>query len=64
MTPGEVGAMLERHRRRGATFVSFFIDARPPKVREAANSNIFAFDPGNPRFGSDRLYSAVGSILR
>jgi len=64
MTPGEVGTMLERHRRRGATFVSFFIDARPPKVREAANSNIFAFDPGNPQFGSDRLYSAVGSILR
>jgi hypothetical protein len=56
--------MLERHRRRGATFVSFFIDARPPKVREAANSNIFAFDPGNPQFGSDKLYSAVGSILR
>jgi len=63
MTPGEVGAMLERHRQRGATFVSFFVDARPAQVREAANSNIFSFDPGNPQFGSDRLYSAIGTIM-
>ena len=64
MSPDEVGAMLERHRRRGATFVSFFVDARPEGVREAASANMFSLDPANPQFGSDRLYSAFRTVLR
>jgi hypothetical protein len=63
MSPAEVEAMLERHRQRGASFVSFFVDARPQGVREASRSNIFSFDPGNPRFGSDKLYLAMRSLL-
>lgn len=63
MSPQEVGDMLERHRRHGAAFISFFLDARPTSVRDAARANMFAFDAGNPRFGSDRLYSAVRTIL-
>jgi len=63
MSTIEFDAMLEQHRQQGATFVSFFIDARPKAVREASRSNIFSFDPDNPQFGSDKLYLTVRSVL-
>lgn len=63
MTPDELRSVLERHRKQGATFVSFFLDARPRGIRDEASSNIFAFDPSNPRFGSDALYGAVRAVL-
>jgi len=64
MSSAEVGAILERHRRHGAHFVSFFLDARPPSVRDPSSANMFYFDPGNTQFGSDKLYAAVQDLLR
>jgi len=63
MSSDDVGSMLERHRKRGATFVSFFLDARPRGVRDPLKSNMFFFDPGNPQFGSDKLYAAMRTLL-
>lgn len=63
MTAEQLRAVFERHRERGATFLSFFMDVRPSGFREAASSNPFAFDPSNPAFGSDALYHAVRGAL-
>jgi hypothetical protein len=63
MSPGEVEATFERHRRRGAQFLSFFIDARPHGVRDPAERNIFAIGPDNPDFGSDSLYASIRRVI-
>jgi len=63
MSPDEVKETFDRHRRRGATFLSFFVDARPPGVRDDSKRNIFAIDPGNPDFGSDRLHAAIRAVV-
>ena len=63
MPPGEIEATLERHRQRGATFVSFFVDARPRGVRDPSRRNIFAIDPDNPDFASDELYASIRAVL-
>ena len=63
MSSAELGAVLQRHRQRGASFVSFFLDARPPSVRDPSSVNMFYFDPGNTHFGSDKLYAAVRDVL-
>jgi hypothetical protein len=63
MSPDEVRETFDRHRRRGATFLSFFVDARPPGVRDDSKRNIFAIDPGNPDFGSDRLHAAIRAVV-
>jgi hypothetical protein len=64
MSTDELAATIERHRSRGAVFVSFFLDARPLESRDPALSNAFSFDPGNPLFGSDKLYEATRELLR
>jgi len=64
MTPEEFAATIEHHRRRGAAFVSFFLDARPRDARDPAADNMFSFDPGNARFGSATLYKAVQELMR
>jgi len=63
MSPDEVRDVFDRHRRRGATFLSFFVDARPPGVRDESKRNIFAIDPGNADFGSDRLHAAIRAVV-
>ena len=63
MPPGEIEATLERHRQRGAAFVSFFVDARPHSVRDPSKRNMFAIDPDNPDFGSDELYASIRAVL-
>ncbi len=63
MSAEEVRAVFERHRKHGATFLSFFVDARPPGVRDEAERNMFALDPANPDFGSDGLYAAVRKVI-
>lgn len=63
MAPDEARAMLEQHRQRGARFVSFFLDARPPSARSESALNIFGIDPGNPHFGSDRLYATLRALV-
>jgi hypothetical protein len=64
MSSAELSALLDRHARRGARFVSFFLDARPRSVRDPSSANMFYFDPGNTQFGSDKLYTAVRELLR
>ena len=64
MTAEEFAATIERHHRRGAAFVSFFLDARPREARDPAADNMFSFDPGNARFGSATLYEAVQELMR
>lgn len=64
MSPDELRSVLDRHRQHGATFVSFFLDARPRDIRDQASSNIFAFDPSNSRFGSDALHGAVRAVMQ
>ena len=64
MSTEELWATIERHRDRGAVFVSFFLDARPIEARDPALGNPFSFDPGNPLFGSDKLYEATRELLR
>jgi hypothetical protein len=63
MSPDEIRATFERHRQRGAVFLSFFVDARPRGVREESERNIFAIDPDNRHFGSDKLYAAIRAIV-
>lgn len=63
MSADEVRQTFERHRQRGATFLSFFLDARPYGVREDSKRNIFAIDPANPDFGSDKLHGAISTVV-
>jgi hypothetical protein len=64
MSADELASTVERHRSQGAVFVSFFLDARPMESRDPALGNAFSFDPGNPLFGSDKLYEATRELLR
>jgi hypothetical protein len=63
MDVAELRATLDAHRRRGARFVSFFLDARPPAVRTDSALNVFGIEPGNPQFGSDRLYESFRVLI-
>jgi hypothetical protein len=64
MSAGEIRSVLDRHRARGAVFVSFFLDARPVDLRDPAAANIFALDPDNRQFGSDQLYHVFRAALQ
>lgn len=59
----EVKAMLDRHQKHGARFLSFFLDARPQAVRTESALNIFAIDPDNRNFGSDKLYATIKAAV-
>lgn len=63
MSADEVRQTFEQHRQRGAAFLSFFVDARPHGVREHSKRNIFAIDPANPDFGSDKLHGAISTVV-
>ncbi len=63
MSVDEVSAMFDAHRSRGAKFVSFFLDARPQPMRTESQLNVFGIQPGNRQFGSDRLYSAIRTLV-
>jgi len=56
--------VLERHARRGAEFLSFFLEPYWQGQPVARGHNLFSFDPGNARYGSDRLYRAMQQDLR
>ncbi|MDO5088015.1 MAG: hypothetical protein Q4D74_10490 [Comamonadaceae bacterium] len=64
MRADELRRVLERHRTHGARTLSFFL--HPPESRDGAlvQPNPFAFDPANPRHGSDVLYRAVQEVMR
>lgn len=61
LSAAELGAVFEEHRRHGARTLSFFLH---PVAPGQVPANPFAFDPNNPRFGSDRLYAATQALLR
>lgn len=63
MSVEELRSTLDAHRRRGARFVSFFLDARPASMRTESQLNVFGIQPGNRQFGSDRLYEAFRTLV-
>jgi hypothetical protein len=63
MSAQEMGALLERHRRRGADFVSFFLEPRGLTPGHGAGPNLFSFDPDVSGFGADALYQATRRTL-
>lgn len=63
MDPKDVAHTLEQHSRRGATFLSFFMEPRWEGQRVERGHNIFSIDPQNPQFGSDVLYNSMQRAL-
>jgi hypothetical protein len=63
MSADELRATLGAHRRRGARFVAFFLDARPAGVRTDSPLDVFGIEPGNRHFGSDQLYESFRALL-
>lgn len=59
----QLQAVLDGHARRGADFVSFFLEPRWQGRPVERGHNEFSLDPDNPRFGSDALYRALASGL-
>lgn len=50
------------HQRRGAQFLSFFLESDWPGRPSQAVENIFSIDDRNPQFGSDQLHSALRKL--
>lgn len=63
LSADEAREMFDRHRRHGARFLSFFLDIRPPGVRDEAARNVFAIDPDNRDFWSDRLFATFRRLV-
>ena len=61
--PEQLQTVLQRHRAHGAEFVSFFLEPYAGSEAIASPKNPFSFDPANPRFGSDRLFRSVQTLL-
>lgn len=55
-------ALLARHARHGARFVSFFLEPRWEGRLVPRPHNLFSFDPANPQFDSDALYRAMVAL--
>jgi hypothetical protein len=63
MKPDEVRQMLDMHRHRGASFLSFFLEPRWNGKLMVRDHNLFSLDPDNPRFGSAPLYQSFKDVL-
>jgi len=63
MSTGELRETLQQHERQGADFLSFFIEPYWQGQVVARGHNLFSFDPGNRKFGADKLYEAVQQHL-
>lgn len=59
----DLGQTFDRHAQRGADFLSFFVEPYWQEKLVPRGHNLFSFDPGNPQFGSDKLYQAVKDHL-
>lgn len=59
MNAPELRQVLEQHARQGAEFLSFFLEPYWQGRPVARSHNLFSFDPGNARYGSDQLYRAM-----
>ena len=64
MSEKELSEALDRHRGRGAHFVSFFMEPRWNGELIEPGMNIFSLDPQNHRSGSDELYRAFSAMMR
>ena len=65
MGAAELRRLLERHRAHGAETFSFFVHPPAPGgTRTEPLANPFAFDPANPRHGSDALYRAMQQVMQ
>lgn len=51
------------HRRRGARFLSFFLESDWPDRPSRGVENIFSIDDRNPQFGSDQLHNAIRELV-
>ncbi len=63
MPPEQVSSMLEKHRLRGADFVSFFLEPKGLTPGNGVGLNQFSFDPQVRNFGSDVLYRSTKSVI-
>jgi hypothetical protein len=63
MPPAEVRTMLESHRKRGADFVSFFMEPRGLTTGRGVGLNQFSFDPQIPNHGSEVLYHSTREVI-
>lgn len=63
MTPKELENTFQKHRTRGAKFVSFFLEGRWSGRRMRSEMNTFSMDPENPLYGSDVLYESMSTLL-
>ncbi len=59
----ELADVLHGHQRRGARFLSFFLETRWRNRPIFDPPNPFSFDPDNPKHASDRLYASTKSLL-
>ena len=59
----ELAEVLKEHRRRGARFLSFFLETRWQNRRVSELPNLFSFDPDNPKYASDQLFSSMRALL-
>ncbi|MDO9315233.1 MAG: hypothetical protein Q7T97_11870 [Burkholderiaceae bacterium] len=63
MSLDEAREMFKRHRSSGAQFLSFFLKTEKLLGTPSGDPNQFAFDPDNPKFGSDHLYRTVKALV-
>lgn len=64
LSADELQQVLERHRREGAEFISFFMEPRVKGRLFEPGMNLFSFDPQNTAYGSDMLYTSMAHVLR
>lgn len=64
MDPKELDAMMARHARHGAAFVSFFLEPRWKGSLVPRAHNVFSLDPDNTKYGSNLLYESVHRLLQ
>ena len=63
MDAAELGRTLQMHARRGAKFLSFFLEPYWEGAPVTRAHNAFSLDPQNPQFGSAPLYEAMRQVL-
>lgn len=64
LSPDELQAVFESHRRRGADFVSFFLEPRGLIPGSGVGLNQFSFDPQIPNYSSDVLYHSTRAVIQ
>ena len=63
MSLDEARAMFDHHRNSGAQFISFFLKTQKLQGAPSGEPYLFAFDPANPQFSSDRLFETMKTLV-